>query len=243
MNKVSVLEQLGLNKHESEIYVSLLLRGPQIVAGIQKHTGLHRPTVYQGLRELKELGLVATSQRGKRTFFVAGPPQRIQFLFDDLNNRFQAFLQDLESIRSSHKNKPSVRFYEGRRGVGAVFQDLVTTLNRGETYYRITSSGDFPLTGKYVPKSFKKLRDSKEIQRYVITNKETFERKVKEKNLNREIKMIPTDFDALDFNITELMYKNKIAFIDFNTETAFIVENQKIADFQKKLFKLLYSKL
>ncbi len=243
MDYGEVLEQLGLSHHESKIYVSLLEQGPQIVSSIQKNTGIHRPTVYQALRALKERGLVATSQRGKRSFFVAGSPQRIQFLFDDLQSRFQTLLPELESFRKANSIKPGVRYYEGKKGVAAVFQDLVTVLGHGDTYYRISSSGDSPVASQYVPKNYKKLRDDKEIQRYVITNKETYERKIKEKNFNREVKMIPTNTDDFTFNITELIYQNKIAFIDFNTETAFIVDNQKIAEFQKKIFKILYSKL
>jgi hypothetical protein len=39
------------------------------------------------------------------------------------------------------------------------------------------------------------------------------------------------------------IYANKVWFIDFNTETSIIIENKQIAEFQKKLFKLLYKSL
>ena len=43
--------------------------------------------------------------------------------------------------------------------------------------------------------------------------------------------------------IEALAVPPKIAFVDYNTETAIIIENSTIAKFQERLFKLLYQKL
>lgn len=39
------------------------------------------------------------------------------------------------------------------------------------------------------------------------------------------------------------MYGDKVAFIDYNSETVLLIENPKIAEFQKALFKSLYKRL
>ena len=44
-------------------------------------------------------------------------------------------------------------------------------------------------------------------------------------------------------NVIEIIYGNKVAYIDLNSESAFIIENEKIAAFQRKLFLLLYDRL
>jgi len=64
--------------------------------------------------------------------------------------------------------------------------------------------------------------------------------KEKENKLNREMRAIPEDYDLFDDNIGKIIYGNKVAIIDYNTSTSFIIENKKFADFEKKIFLLLY---
>jgi hypothetical protein len=63
------------------------------------------------------------------------------------------------------------------------------------------------------------------------------------KNISREMIAIPKNYDLFDENITKLIYANKVAILDHNTKTSFIIENQKFADFEKKIFKLLFKHL
>ena len=54
---------------------------------------------------------------------------------------------------------------------------------------------------------------------------------------------IPKKYDLFDDNISKIIYGNKVAIIDYSTETSFIIENKKFADFEKKIFKLLFKYL
>jgi len=122
-----------------------------------------------------------------------------------------------------------------------IFYDVVQTLNSWETYYRYSSRKHDNLKG-FLWENYKKLRDKKEIQRLVITSDEL--KNLKEewrKKLDREIRAIPKYYDLFDDNISKIIYANKVAIIDFNTDTSFIIENKKFADFEKKIFKLLFN--
>ena len=88
---------------------------------------------------------------------------------------------------------------------------------------------------------YRQIRDRKRLERYVISNVERI--KEKSKQLTRSEKAIPPEFDLFEYDITEVIYGDKIAYVDYNTETAFIIESPTIAEFQRKIFKLLYSKL
>lgn len=57
------------------------------------------------------------------------------------------------------------------------------------------------------------------------------------------VKAIPKKFDLFEDNISLIIYGDKIAYVDYNSNTAFIVESAKIARFQEKLFKLHYQLL
>jgi hypothetical protein len=54
---------------------------------------------------------------------------------------------------------------------------------------------------------------------------------------------IPKLYDLFEDNISKIIYANKVAIIDYDTETSFIIENKKLADFEKKIFKLLFKYL
>ncbi len=93
----------------------------------------------------------------------------------------------------------------------------------------------------FLPESYKKIRDEKEIQRCIITSEELKNAKEKaEKKLGREMRAIPKNFDLFDDNIGKIIYGNKVAIIDYNTSMSFIIENKKFAEFEKKVFQLLF---
>ncbi len=50
----------------------------------------------------------------------------------------------------------------------------------------------------------------------------------------------PKKYDLFDDNISKVIYKNKVAIIDYNTMTSFVIEDLKFAKFEAKLFKLLF---
>ena len=61
--------------------------------------------------------------------------------------------------------------------------------------------------------------------------------------LEREMKIIDSKTMRFDDNIIFTIYGNKISLIDFNKETCIIIESKELAEFQEKVFKLLFKKL
>ena len=58
-----------------------------------------------------------------------------------------------------------------------------------------------------------------------------------------QLRTIPKEFDLFEDNVSMVIYGNKTAHIDYNSKTSSVVESEKIARFQEKLFKLLWKKL
>jgi len=94
---------------------------------------------------------------------------------------------------------------------------------------------------KYLSKKYRLLRDRKKLERKVITNAPN--KAQKHVRLEREIKVVPPDFDLFEYNVSQVIYGDKVAVIDYNTETAVVIENETIAKFQQKIFELLFRKL
>jgi len=137
--------------------------------------------------------------------------------------------------------KPHVEYREGRKGVTAVFADIVSTLGDDEIFYRVTSEVDVEKVNTYLPTNYRTVRDKKKLQRYVIMSANAA--KVKQKRLDRDLVVMPPSMDDFRDNVFMTIYGHKVAYIDFNTETAITIANPMIAEFQKKLFKLAYNSL
>lgn len=60
--------------------------------------------------------------------------------------------------------------------------------------------------------------------------------------LERDIIVIPKEYDEFDQDVTMTIYGDKVVYIDYSSESSIIIDNAMIADSQKKLFKLLYKK-
>ena len=129
----------------------------------------------------------------------------------------------------------------GPEGIKKVLGDVVQTLKRGEVYYRITSAKSFESLRKYRPKNYSELRDQKQLQRFVIASKYI---KAQEKDkLNRAVKVVPEGSALFNHDINQIIYGDKVSFIDYKSLTAVIIENKGIADSQREIFKLLYQRL
>lgn len=85
------------------------------------------------------------------------------------------------------------------------------------------------------------MREKKQLERILITNE--WLSKYKKSRLDREVVTIPKDFDLFEDNISKVIYGSKVWVVDYNSENAFIIENEKYASFERKVFKLLFKLL
>jgi len=236
-----LLERMGLDDKESAIYLVLLEFGPLAISEIARKTGLHRPTIYQYLPSLENRGLVSEFPKGKRKEYIAESPEKLKVMFGELWQEFDQLLPHLKFIFKNKGKRPLVKFLEGKNGIKSVYEDLLRSTKRGDVFYRYSSRKDTTRGEAYLLKNYRELRDKKQLERFVITNRMVS--KQKKPRMERAIKTVPAEYGLFDYNVTQLIYADRIAFLDYNTETALIIENPIIAEFQKKIFKLLYDKL
>lgn len=241
-NELAVLlAQLGLTRHGARIYLALLECGEATVAEMAAHARLLRPQVYRALPPLIDRALVGATRRGKRTYYSPLPPERLLELWRDGEAKFRDVLPRLSELFAVKDDRPDVIVLKGRKGIVAVYDDILATLPPGGVFYRYSSSAGGRKQNYYVPANYSVRRDAKKLERYVITSQENAARK--RSRLERAIKTIPRGSDLFAYNITQLIYGGKIAFVDYNTETAIIITSPVIAQFQERLFKLLYQRL
>ncbi len=242
MEKLSqLLSSLGVSHEEASLYTLLFTEGALSVTEITKQGKLHRPRAYTLLASLRARGLVDVHVQGKRQSYVAASPEKLKDIVTRMAQQTDSIFSELRSMYGGGKEKPAITVHEGGAGVTQVFRDLVESSKKGETFYRYSSEKDLDRTNAYLPRDYRKMRDAKGLERFVITAPRIG--KGKKVRMERAMKFIPEGFDLFDQDVIELIYGAKVAFIDLNTETSFIIESPKLADFHKKLFRLLYQKL
>ena len=153
----------------------------------------------------------------------------------------EKFLPDLIGMHSRSERRPNVKFMEGKKAVTYVFSDIVSTLKKGDVFYRVSSERDVDRANTYLPSDYREKRDKKELERFVIMSAGQSEKKAP--RMEREIVTIPPELDEFSDDVSMTVYGNKVAFIDYNTEASIIIENAFIAGFLGKLFRLLYASM
>lgn len=235
------LVKMGLTEHEARVYAALLHSSSLKLTPLSRASGIHRPTLYALLPKMVASGLITEGTRGKQKIYNAVHPQLLQSRIAELQKVLDARMPDLERLYGGISSRPIVSFYTGRDSIRHVFADVVASSKKGEVFYRYSSpSKSRNDAEKYLPKNYRPTRDEKGLERLVITG--DWVRSTKKPRLEREIKVLP-EIDRNDFQVTTVLYANKMAIIDYDSETALVIESAQIAAFQKMLFKQLYNRL
>lgn len=240
MEHNELLKRLGLSDKESKVYLALLSAGSCNISDISKHSGVPRPAIYRVIPFLQKRELITETIRGRRTFYAATHPDKLLHLIDDATEDLHAVLPDLTSKYTAKGSSPIVRVLHGKDGIRSIFHDLVTTLKKGETFYRYSAPNDVRDVEKYLPRDYRAIRDAKKLERLVITSESI--KGTKRPRLERGIKILPAKSE-FDFNTTQIIYGDKIAFIDYSAEIGLVIENARLANFHKTIFLALYKTL
>lgn len=237
MTTPEAFSRIELSSRAARIYDALEASEPLLVTELSAHTDLYRPTLYRELAHLRKVGLVHTSLRGKRTVYSAAPRARVVELFEGATQRVHEYAQT--DVRTTLADTREIRL-TGPDGIRAAFDDVIDHTKRGDTFYRITSERDLDRVNSYLSPEYRARRDAKRLERLVITNATSGSRK--RARLERFVRFMP-DGAAFSQNIIELIYGNRVSFIDITEETVHILDNPRLADFHRVLFRQLYKKL
>lgn len=208
------------------------------ISEISIKTKINRPRIYKVLPHMLELWIVYKIVKWKVIYYKAGNPDFLRDMFNKTQNDFENMFDYMDQLYSFKKDKPSVQFFDSAEWQENIFKDIVKTLDPWDTFYRYSSRQPFDYEKMPWAHTYKVKRDEKQLERYVITSEKL--QASKKKKLEKDVVIIPTEYDLFDDNISKFIYGSRIAVIDYNTNTSFIIENEVMAKFEKKLFMLLF---
>ncbi len=242
------LQSVGFTDKQAKVYVAALFLGPSAVQKISEQAEINRATAYVILDELAQMGLVSESTQGKKTVFVAEPPEaidryldsQVKFL-DAKKNELKDLLPSLnETSRSTDVDvAPQVRFYKGREGILQTNADKFRKIKPDSTIYGMSNTDEvekmFP--GHFVENPNRRLKKKVASKAFYYYSDEN---EVKSnKNLMRQIKRIDKPITA-DFTF----YPTSAALITYNGENSvgIVIENKQIAETLRTLFEMAWEK-
>lgn len=231
-----------LDKSAYSIYTTLLRIGSATLTELHRATKIHRTILYARLPELQEQHLVGTLKRKKTTYFFAQPPEQLETRAQKNYAQAQEQIALLKNLYETSQDKPHIRYFQGDDIVRVVYEDILATCKKGDVFYRYESPKEYKKIDEWLPKAyFERVCTKKEIQKFVITNERTF--KSKKKVVERLERAVPASLDPFTYDITQIIYDNKVAHIDFVSKHAWTIEHARFAQFQRQLFRLLFAKL
>lgn len=142
----SKLQSVGLSEKQARVYVAALFLGPSAVQKIAEQAEINRATTYVILDELAAMGLVSESTEGKKTVFVAEPPQSIERYLDAQNKQISDKKDELKNILPNLKevsrsfdgdHTPVVRFYKGEEGAINAANEFYRKAKVGSSVYSL----------------------------------------------------------------------------------------------------------
>jgi predicted transcriptional regulator len=234
-----LLNDLGLSPTETRVYMASLKLGPTSVQEIAKVAKLSRTAAYDVIAQLQERGLMSTFERGKKKFFSAEEPERAVAYFKgrmhELEEKIETFTRSLGEIKMlSGGERPTVRFFEGREALFALFSDF-GSLHPKELFE--LSNVDVVYT-KLDPKL---LMEARKVLDHSNTKIKMLHRgELRNPRSDAEYCRLLPEFGNFEGDFW--IYENHIAFVQFiGKMMVVIIESQPFADMAKVLFKAAWS--
>jgi len=238
-----LLEGVGLNANEAEVYLASLKLGTQDIATLSKDTKLAAFDVSVILTNLLDRGFVSKFSRGKEFFTPEQPAVLVKILensrlkLETSISKFRKHLPDFESYMNPSFTKPEIALYESTEGIIAAYEDTLTSkteilalgsVDSGETlfpdyaakYYKRRKAANIPLRALFTDTKMTRVRRKKDAEEL------------------RESRLLPKSlFDvAIEVNI----YDDKVAYFSMPEKLAVIVKSKLIAASMKEMFGLCW---
>ena len=235
------LQNFGFSEKETDVYIALLELGKGSVTEISRKAGINRTTGYDILNTLTNKGVVSVSGKEPKQEYAAEPPESITTYLKreaekiaDSIKKSEEIAHDL-TLLHAYKNRPKIRFYEGKEGLQHVYED---TLSSSETIRAYASVEDVHSTlPNYFPAYYKR-RAAKGISiRAIFPHTPEAEKLINHnEEEKRETVLVPAD--KFNFSPEINIYDNKVMIADWREKLGIIIESQEIADAMKKTYEL-----
>jgi len=246
--KKSLLEDIGLTKSEISVYLALLELGSSTTGKIVDKAKVSSSKIYEVLDKLIQKGLVSFIIKSGIKYFQASSPERIMGYMEEKENKLSEQKNELEKLLPELKIKQTLSKYnseatifKGIEGAKTAFDDVLTSLNKGEEYYVMGASELIPSFSIFIRQHhMKRIKKGIGVKLLFSEQAKDWVENLKDIKKLTEIKFAPSQLLASSFI---LIYKNKILItvISKRDITMFRIESKEVTDSFKSQFELLWT--
>ncbi len=245
------LEQLGFNQNEARVFLALAELGRSTPNALGKRVGLPRTTVYSVLDNLVQKGVASHIREKRQRYYIANHPSALFGLIETERTRlaqrehFTRSVVDqlLPMFRSHNLIAPRLQFFEGAANVRGLLTSHLERWHKSMRQYDNTLWGyqDHTFVLHYRSWLERYWREmDKHHQIKLFSNQAEVETNLRRKVPNREVRLLPVDFQ---FKTTIWISGDYITMIMSAEEPhyAFQIVDTLFANNLKLMFQLLWS--
>ncbi len=243
-----ILNELGLAKNESFIYVALVRGGGMGVSAIALKSGVHRRNVYDSMQRLLEKGLVYEEISERENLYHAVDPHKLLEIVEEKRSKVEILLPELLKYYSALTDEQSVTIYRGIEGV----KNYIRHMEREEQEVYLYGALGGSLSPK-VLQTFKYLvsmLERKKITAHVLYRNEVLQKQreiIGHMGKTSKSRILPREFDDI---ATYTVFGDCICFQagQYSAEnfeqqgeiTLFIMKSKPVAEMMRNQFKAVW---
>ena len=240
MEAEKALKEFGLNQKQAKIYLATLELGSATVNRIAKKAGIARSSSYDILEELVKIGIASQMTKKKILYFAVEEPKKVVTLAKQKAEILETALPQLNAIYGLAKNRPQVRFFQGKESIKQIYHEIIEDKKEGLIF---SSVEDLFSKFKEIHLNFVEQRKKNSIPVRILIRDSELARKRQASGVKdlRTIKILPKTYPHQGFVAT---FGNKIAYFSFvNDYVAVIIESKELADIQRAMFEYLWDSI
>lgn len=238
-----VLQEIGLPEKAATIYLTLLNKRRMAIAELARESGIKRATCYEYVDSLLVKGFLLREPVGKRMFYSAVKPQKVLSDFKRKAALLEASVEEMAQMQDQATNKPKVVFYEGKREIRKIYDDLFKTVGDvrsifpAETFFENFTAEDYDEFDKSLSNYALKSRDLFVADKYYKKIKEIRSQNGSDNKLDKKL---PPWFTC---NVDVLIFSDKVALMSLRDLSAVVIENKDIANLFKNMHEFIWKGL
>ncbi len=228
------LEKIGLSPNESKCYLALLKIGSASANELSRTSGIHRVSVYDALRGLREKGLISQILKSNKLLFEAGNPEKLNEIISKKEEdliKVKKILPNLISTFNSPKEKQEIHSFKGFAGVRTVLNEMLNSKTE------ILDFGAEYKIKEFLPYDYPKWdkeRVKRKIKMRIVANIKIKPTKI----LLTNIKYVPSEFNS---NVSTYIFDNKVALVMWvENPLGIIIEDEEVYKSYKNYFEYLW---
>ena len=177
---IEILRQVGLNKSEVKVYLTLLELGSSTTGPIMDRAKVSSSKIYGILARLMEKGLASSIIKSKTRYYQASNPESILDYVSEkeaeLNRQkgqIKILIPELKLKQRFLENKRDSQMYVGWKGIMSGFNFILENLQNGEDYiaFAQTSREEESKEVRIFFSQYQKRREQKKLNVKLIANK------------------------------------------------------------------------